>query len=414
LEGEFLMEINIVQLLKELINIQGVEAHLQEYPYDNIRSFDQGFRQKIYEGYHYDNVIRHLINDCRDNKVYFITDQFEINYVVFKFPSVSEGDADRFITIGPYVLENHDAMIPDIIERNQMPLYYISEFKEFYCGIPVMAEGNTMEGTVTLLARYIFGGNKEFSIERTGINFSTSTNPLNYRIELENTLSVTSIEERYLYEDRMLESITRGDYNRLVMDINAIKKFRIQPRTTDPVRDGKNLLIVLNTLCRKAVQKAEIHPAHIDSVSAYFSKKIEAGNNSINIIKLGDEMMRKYCLLVQNHSLRGYSQTVQMVINYIDFNLTEPLSLKYLAQKALVSPNHLSMQFKKETGKNLTDYINEKRIHSSLFLLASTNLSIQSIAEKVGIYDENYFSRLFKQIQHRTAREFRNVIKSTV
>jgi len=408
------MEIDIVQLMKELINIQGVEVHLQEYPYDNIQSFDRGFRQKIYEGYHYSNIIKYLANNCRENKVYFITDQFEINYVVLKPPSVSEEAADRFIIIGPYVLGNHDAMIPDIIERNQMPLYYIAELKEFYCEIPVMTEGNALEGTIALMTRYIFGENTGFSIERIGIDFSTSANPLNYRFELDNTLSVTAIEERYHYEDRMLASIERGDYNRLIMDLNTIRKYRIQPRTADSVRDIKNLLIVLNTLCRKTVQKAEIHPAHIDSVSAYFSKKIEAGNNSSSVIEVGNEMLRKYCLLVRNHSLRGYSQTVQKVINYIDFNMTEPLSLKYLAQMALVSPNHLSMQFKKETGKNLTDYINEKRIQSSLFLLASTNLPIQSIAEKVGIIDENYFSRLFKQIQHKTAREYRNIIKSTV
>lgn len=408
------MELNMIQFVKDLMNVQGVDAQLHKYPYENIQSFDEGFRQKVYEDYKYSDIIQHLECACQDNTIYLVTDQFEVDYVIFKVPfGISESDIAQFVTIGPYLLDNHDARITEIIEKNQMPLYYISELMEFYCGIPILGEENVLKEMTNLMAGYIFGGNDKFVINRTGINFSPSLNSISYRIELENTLSMATIEERYGYEDKMLSTIERGDYNKLMLDINALKKYRLQPRTEDPVRDSKNLMIVLNTLCRKAVQKAEVHPAHIDSVSRHFAKRIEASGTSSSVTKIGDEMMRKYCLLVRNYSLRGYSLTIQKVINYIDFNLTEPLSLKYLAEKALVSPNHLSMQFKKETGKTLTNYINQKRIQSSLFLLATTDLPIQSIAEKVGIYDENYFSRLFKRIQNKTAREYRSIVKST-
>lgn len=44
---------------------------------------------------------------------------------------------------------------------------------------------------------------------------------------------------------------------------------------------------------------------------------------------LSKDMLRKYCLLVQNRSLKGYSTKIQNAINYIDFNLSQPLSLMY-------------------------------------------------------------------------------------
>ena len=76
-----------------------------------------------------------------------------------------------------------------------------------------------------------------------------------------------------------------------------------------------------------------------------------------------------------------------------------------------MSSSYLSAQFKKETGKTLTDYINEKRIHESLVLLAATELPIQEVAERVGIYDENYYARLFKKYQNQTAKQYRNMMK---
>lgn len=121
--------------------------------------------------------------------------------------------------------------------------------------------------------------------------------------------------------------------------------------------------------------------------------------------------MHKYCLMVRNHSRKGYSIIVQDALNYIDFNIREPLSLKLISDRINISSSYLSTQFKKETGRTLTDYINEKRIHDSLVLLATTELPVQEVAERVGIYDENYYARLFKKYQNQTAKQYRSMIK---
>lgn len=407
-------EINIVQLLKDIINAQGIEAHLLKAPYNNIQSFDGGIRKQLYENYDYSGIIEQFEHNCKENNVYMVTDQFELHYIIFKIPTPVFGvDSAAFVTIGPYILDTDTQNVSEIIEKNQLPLYHTSELKEYYYGIPVIAAKDTLESVTFVLMQYIFGEN-DFQIDRTGINFREMYNQAEAKIEYESNLSMSVIEERYQSEDEMLEAIEQGDFAKATMCDNAFKKYRLAPRTTDSLRDFKNLMIVLNSLYRKSVQKAKVHPAHIDSVSSSFAKRIESSGNKNELNKIKDEMIRKYCLLVQNHSLRGYSQVVQNVVNYIEFNLTEPLTLKYIAEKVLVNSSYLSAQFKKETGKTLTDYINHKRIQSSLILLATTNLPIQVIAEKVGIYDENYFSRLFKRIQNMTAREYRNIMESKI
>ena len=99
-------------------------------------------------------------------------------------------------------------------------------------------------------------------------------------------------------------------------------------------------------------------------------------------------------------------------MNYIDFNLNEDLSLNVIAEKYAVNASYLSKQFKKENEMNLTEYVNRKRLEASLKYLAATDLPIQNIAELVGIYDENYFSRLFKKYQQMTPSKYRSLMKN--
>ena len=51
----------------------------------------------------------------------------------------------------------------------------------------------------------------------------------------------------------------------------------------------------------------------------------------------------------------------------------------------------------------LVEYINSSRMKRAAGMLTESNLSITAIAEKVGIYDVNYFTKIFKkayQITH--------------
>ena len=67
----------------------------------------------------------------------------------------------------------------------------------------------------------------------------------------------------------------------------------------------------------------------------------------------------------------------------------------------------LSTLFKKEMGMRLTDYVNKKRIEHAVFLLNSTSMQIQNIAQYCGIPDVNYFTRILKKYMEKTPTEYR-------
>ena len=153
-----------------------------------------------------------------------------------------------------------------------------------------------------------------------------------------------------------------------------------------------------------------VHPFYIDSVSTEFAQRIELVRSQHDATELMKEMVRKYCKLVKKHSSKDYSLLVQKVITLIDADLTADLSLKRFLSLLNVNASYLSSLFKKETGKNLTEYVAEKRIKNAAYLLTTTNLQIQTIAQHCGIYDVNYFAKTFKKITGKTPKEYRKTL----
>lgn len=172
------------------------------------------------------------------------------------------------------------------------------------------------------------------------------------------------------------------------------------------------MMLVFNTLFRKAVQSAAVHPVHIDKISDLYARKIEETVFIKELTDISHEMIRKYCMLVRNHSLKGYSEVVRDTLNYIDCHLEDSISLKGLAERVNVNASYLSVRFKKEVGRSVIDYVNWKKVESSLLYLAATDLSMAEVAERVGIDDENYYSRLFKKYQGMTPRQYHALMYS--
>jgi AraC-like DNA-binding protein/mannose-6-phosphate isomerase-like protein (cupin superfamily) len=84
-----------------------------------------------------------------------------------------------------------------------------------------------------------------------------------------------------------------------------------------------------------------------------------------------------------------------------------PLRVSAIAAQVGVSPEHLSRNFHKTTGKTLAEYITVCRLRSALVMLQNTALPIKQIAAECGFSSVNYFSNRFKKYYARTPGEMR-------
>ena len=89
------------------------------------------------------------------------------------------------------------------------------------------------------------------------------------------------------------------------------------------------------------------------------------------------------------------------VINTIQDDHAERLSIPGLAQKVGMTPLGLTREFEAVFGQSLLDYILTVRLHHASALLKHTALPIKSIAASVGYASRSHFSRAFTK--HRGA-----------
>lgn len=88
---------------------------------------------------------------------------------------------------------------------------------------------------------------------------------------------------------------------------------------------------------------------------------------------------------------------VHKAVEYIEANLTEPVSLKHLAKLVGVTARHLSSLFKKHTGMTVTAYRNLRRVEKAKELLAATDKPITDVAFEVGFGSLGQFYEFFKR-----------------
>ncbi len=87
------------------------------------------------------------------------------------------------------------------------------------------------------------------------------------------------------------------------------------------------------------------------------------------------------------------SMTEYMQEHYRD----EKLSIAYFSEKMDFNPSYLSRLFKMEIGKGFVHYLTDIRIEHAKRLLASSELQIWEIGERVGYLDKNHFGKVFKK-----------------
>lgn len=219
------------------------------------------------------------------------------------------------------------------------------------------------------------------------------------------------MEERYSAENALPEAVAAGDYEKARVAYSRLNRYHIRARADDPLEDRRHRTVILNSLCRKTVELAGVHPLYIDDLSTRFATEINRVNAPDGLDTLMSLMIRDYCLLVKNHAMKGYSAITRQIVSYIDFHYTEELSLAYFAKMFNLSKTYLSDLFRKETGVTLTDFIHQVRMRRAITLLNASTLPITAIATACGYNDINYFIRRFKKTYGLSPKQYQKVIR---
>jgi len=168
-----------------------------------------------------------------------------------------------------------------------------------------------------------------------------------------------------------------------------------------------------NFLTEARIRKAEL----MGFVSAMISEYLRCSMKSVDPKEILADIQTSTSLdgLVQHIEARfsrlvaekKYNKCIIHAMQFINNDLSKPLSLSAVAENTGISSSYLSSLFFRETGKQFNEYVTEKRMEMAMDLLRNTNHKVYEVAELVGIASYRYFSRLFKDHTGVAPRDFK-------
>ncbi|MGI5893855.1 MAG: helix-turn-helix domain-containing protein [Candidatus Merdivicinus sp.] len=397
------MQADLVDVLKTYLAVFNISVLRVTPPFHGLENFDYGLRRKIDPMFDWEYFGTQILQNQRPSSLIMTEDTFGARYGTFSPPD----EYNAVILIGPWrgAQSAKDAL--SWAQRN-LDSEAAAAVQSYYDTIPQISE-QTVIASMVAIVEMMFPS-EEFCVEKLWeyrpFHFTPDSRFFSEPILLED-LPASSLEQRYAAENAFLDAVAAGNSNAALKAYQQFCRFYLGERFHATIRSRQNALIILNTLLRKAIERSGVHPYYLHIISSKYSYKIESLVTEKETIQLQTDMFQEYCAYVQRYSLRQYSPPVQKVINYINFNLDKPLSLKELAALCCISPSYLSNLFKQETGSTLTNYIYLQRIQRATYRLLTTDNTISSIAGEVGVLDVNYFTKIFKKIMGSTPTQYR-------
>ena len=128
--------------------------------------------------------------------------------------------------------------------------------------------------------------------------------------------------------------------------------------------------------------------------------------NALAVYLLKRYAVRRLTPAVYKGGLPGIR--LRRVLDYIEANLTENLSLSQLAAAAGMSPHYFSELFRKSTGRPPHNYVLMERIERAKQRLRDPACSIIEAGMSAGFQNASHFARMFRRLVGTTPSRFRS------
>ena len=107
-----------------------------------------------------------------------------------------------------------------------------------------------------------------------------------------------------------------------------------------------------------------------------------------------------------------YTKEIKKAMNYIENNLKKEIRTEDIADSAGFSKYHFQRVFKRETGLNLYEYIQKRRLAEASSLLLNSNIRILDIAVYLCFESQEVFTRAFKKVYGLPPGQYRKALKN--
>lgn len=220
----------------------------------------------------------------------------------------------------------------------------------------------------------------------------------------------------YDQEMREFGSIENGDLIQLEKSLQEDYDGTIGTLAKDPLRNLKNLGIVLVTLASRAAIRGGLSPEISFSLSDSYIQQIEECKDLALVAPLAHKAEFQYAEMV--HEIKEKQKgilkkqknpRINKCKDFIFSHLHDRITLEDFAAEADCNPNYLSQLFKECEGISISGYILQEKINRAKNLLIYSDYSYIEIATYLGFSSQSHLGTQFKKHTGYTLRQYREI-----
>lgn len=220
----------------------------------------------------------------------------------------------------------------------------------------------------------------------------------------------------YDQEMREFGSIENSDLIQLEKSLQEDYDGTIGTLAKDPLRNLKNLGIVLVTLASRAAIRGGLSPEISFSLSDSYIQQIEECKDLALVAPLAHKAEFQYAEMV--HEIKEKQKgilkkqknpRINKCKDFIFSHLHDRITLEDLAAEADCNPNYLSQLFKECEGISISGYILQEKINRAKNLLIYSDYSYIEIATYLGFSSQSHLGTQFKKHTGYTLRQYREI-----
>jgi YesN/AraC family two-component response regulator len=212
----------------------------------------------------------------------------------------------------------------------------------------------------------------------------------------------------YELEQQIIAAIIKGDIETAIMQSQKAESISYKDvLAPQPLRAQKNMAISLVAVISRAIIEHGAESESVFFLSDYFLNEIEQTNNNKDLEKVIYQMINEYCIVSKEAHTETHSTSIHRCIHTIHKRIYDRCTVDGIASSLNLSPDYLSLLFKKEMGCGIYRYIQDIKIKEAKNLLDNSDYSICEISEMLGFCSGAYFSTVFKKLAGLSPKNYR-------
>lgn len=212
----------------------------------------------------------------------------------------------------------------------------------------------------------------------------------------------------YQHEQKKLGSIRAGNLKLLEEYQNEVWPGEIGQLADNPLRQEKNLsIVVISIACRAAIDGG-VAPQKAFSMSDVFISNIERMTQVLPIQAAVVEYEREFARAVEQvkHDSE-HNRYVERAKEYVAEHIDESIRVVQIGEALGINENYLTGLFHKYEGITLQHYIRKEKVRQAKELLLYSSYSCSEIAALLCFSTQSHFSSAFKREVGMTPAKYR-------